>query len=362
MPGEGRNPHGDGTYIPILDGWRAIAIFLVLAFHGLYNSDLTRSPHLQKLSEVTGRLGAFGVLIFFCISGNLITQRLLIETRMMGRLSLSAFYIKRAFRILPPLFVYLLAILLLFFLGSIKLEPRDWSAPLFIANYLQGSWYTSHFWSLSVEEHFYLFWPVCALVAGWRKSMWIGLAVICSVAVWRPWRLHHVASMAATLQHTDMRVDYIMCGAVLAIAMEVYPSSRLVLRRLGTLPGLTLLVVLLLGSTQVRRVDLRSLQAIVIALIVCASWVANEPFVGRVLGNRYLLFFGKLSYSLYIWQQLFLAPASEQYLRSPLLLPAKYLGAVLIAFLSFKYVEGPFIRYGRNVAKDVLNKRREQPA
>jgi peptidoglycan/LPS O-acetylase OafA/YrhL len=220
------NPHGDGRYIPILDGWRAVAIILVLMFHGLLHVNPNGNGHLQKLIDLSGRTGALGVLVFFCISGYLITQRLVAESRGTGIFSARNFYIKRVFRILPPLALYLLCIGALALLGVIHLVPRDWSAVCFLANYLQGSWHTTHFWSLSVEEHFYLFWPFCILLFGWRRAMWIGVALVVAVAVWRPWELHHHfgAERSAYLQHTDMRLDYIMMGSVLALALQFYPS------------------------------------------------------------------------------------------------------------------------------------------
>ncbi len=344
-----RNPHGDGRYIPILDGWRAVAILLVLLFHGLYNSDTSGNSRLSAMAVIAGRTGALGVLVFFCISGYLITQRLLAESRLTGSFSLRSFYIKRAFRILPPLAVYLIVAVALYLTGVIALRGGDWSAPFFLANYYKGSWYTSHFWSLSVEEHFYLFWPICAILVGWRRAMGVGLALILVVALWRPWELHHVASPAGTLQHTDMRIDYIMMGAVVALATEFYPWAVNILKLLGSALGLTVLFLLLLASTRPAPVDLRSVQAILLTLIVCASTVADAPLVRFLLTNRPMLFLGKMSYSLYVWQQLFLGRSASNFWDSASLLPLKYAAALLTAYVSYQFVERPFIRYGRTI-------------
>jgi peptidoglycan/LPS O-acetylase OafA/YrhL len=346
---EERNPHGDGRYIPMLDGWRAVAILLVLLFHGMYNSDLAGHPWLTGLAVMAGRTGALGVLVFFCISGYLITKRLLLESRLLGMFSIRSFYIKRAFRILPPLAVYLFVAVALYFGGIIALRSGDWSALVFLSNYYKGSWYTSHFWSLSVEEHFYLFWPICAVALGWRRAMWVGVALICAVAVWRPWRLQHVISQAGTLRHTDMRIDYILMGAVVALATEFYPWTITVLKWLGRSSGLTVLFLLLLVSTRSTSLDTRTVQAVLLTLIVCASTVANAPLARLVLTNRPVLFLGKVSYSLYVWQQLFLGRTGSTFWDSPYMLPTKYVGALLTAWASYRFVEKPFIRYGRNV-------------
>ena len=344
-----RNPHGDGRYIPILDGWRGVAILLVLLFHGMYNSHLAGHPWLSALGLLAGRTGALGVLVFFCISGYLITQRLLLESRSLGMFSLRSFYIKRAFRILPPLVAYLFVLVALYFAGIIALRSGDWSALVFLSNYHSGSWYTSHFWSLSVEEHFYLFWPICAVMLGWRRAMWVGVALIGAVAVWRPWRLQHVTSQARTLQHTDMRVDYILMGAVVALVIEFYPWATTILKWLGRSWGLAVLFLLLLASTRTTSLDLRTVQAILLTLIVCASTVADAPLPRLVLTNRPILLLGKVSYSLYVWQQLFLGKTGSTFWDSPSMLPAKYVGALFAAWASYRFVEKPFIRYGRTI-------------
>jgi peptidoglycan/LPS O-acetylase OafA/YrhL len=344
-----QNPHGDGKYLPVLDGWRAVAIILVLLFHGFYNSKLKGYPRLENFGELTGRTGALGVLVFFCISGYLITQRLLAESRTTGMFSLRAFYIKRIFRILPPLVTYLLVALGLYWLGIIRLNVCDWAAPLFLTNYISGgSWFTSHFWSLSVEEHFYLFWPCCVLIVGWRRAMWAGIFLISAIAVWRPWKLAHVTHQAGTLQHTDMRLDYILMGAIVALLTAFYPRTVILFKRIGTPPGLLTLFLLLLLSTSRSRVDLRSLQAILLTLIVCASTIADSRFIRWLLTGAPVLFVGRISYSLYVWQQLLLAPSSNPFWSSPLALPLKFAAALLVAYISFRFVEKPFIRYGRS--------------
>ncbi len=345
------NPHGDGSYIPMLDGWRAVAIALVLLFHGFFNSDLTGFDWIRPLANLSGRTGALGVLVFFAISGYLITTRLLVEARRNGNISLRAFYIKRVFRILPPVVLYLLVLLAFFLCGLISLKSGDWAALAFLSNYIQGSWYTSHFWSLSVEEHFYLFWPLCLIVAGWHRAMWIGITLIILVGVWRPWKLAHLTSgsKARTLQHTDMRLDYIMMGCVVALLIEFYPVFLHWLRLMGSAIGLLFLFAVLLLSTHPFAADLRSLQALILTLIVCASSTTNPPWLRFLLTNPVVLFIGKISYSLYIWQQLFLGPSRYSAIASPLALPVKFAVSAAVAYLSYRFVEKPFIQYGRRL-------------
>jgi len=343
--------HGRGEHIPILDGWRAVAIILVLLFHGLMNSDVNGKPIFHALAAVSGRTGALGVLIFFCISGYLITRRLRDESRVHGTFSIRTFYIKRVFRIVPPLALYLLVILALFAAGVISLRAGDWMAPIFLTNYFAGSWYTAHFWSLSVEEHFYLFWPLCVIVAGWHRAMWVGGALILAVAIWRPWELHHVTGQARALQHTDMRLDYIMMGCVAALAIDFYPVVAQAFRRLGSNLGLLTLFFALIVSTRPSLIDLRSVQAAILTLMICGSSLANSRIPKLLLANPFMLFIGKISYSLYIWQELFLGETNYPFLRTPLALPVKLVVVFAVAVLSYRFVERPFMEYGRSAAR-----------
>jgi len=343
--------HKKGEYIPILDGWRAVAILLVLLFHGLLYTDKAGSAYLSPLSYFAGRTGALGVLVFFCISGYLITTKLLWDSSVRSSFSIRAFYIKRIFRILPPLATYLIVSAILSAAGLITLAVGDWSAPLFLRNYLPGSWYTAHFWSLSVEEHFYLFWPACVILSGWRRAMWIGLFLIVIVGIWRPWELQHVMNQARALQHTDMRLDYIMMGCVVALASTFYPITARILRALGSALGLIALVLALVFTTVPRHVDIRSIQAIIITLLVCGSAAADSQLPRLLLANPVMLFIGRISYSLYIWQQLFLGPQSRPFLRSPAALPIKLAAIIVVASLSYYFIEKPSIAYGRTLLR-----------
>jgi peptidoglycan/LPS O-acetylase OafA/YrhL len=352
------NPHGEGSYIPALDGWRAIAIALVMSFHGLFNTDVSGRPLLAAVQKLSARTGSLGVLIFFAISGYIITSRLYAESNG-GPISLRVFYTKRVFRILPPMTQYLLVLVALYLAHVITLQRRDWFAPIFLTNYFPGSWYIRHFWSLSVEEHFYMVWPLCIVLAGWRRALWVGVFIVGVVAVWRPWQLAHlvgsmndpvyVEARGVLLSHTEMRLDYIMMGCIIALMLRFYPGTHRWLHAAGSGVGMVCLLVLLVLSTREQLVDTRTLQAVVIALMVCGSSLTKTWFSTRVLGNRYLLFLGKLSYSLYLWQELFLADSGVAWLRSPLALPLKFAVAIGVACLSYNFVEKPLIRVGRRV-------------
>ncbi len=335
-----------GEYLPILDGWRGVAIGLVLLFHAEWTTTLSTAGAAGRLIEIIDRAGTLGVLVFFAISGYLITGKLVAEAQTLGSFSVRNFYIKRVFRILPPVLAYLLVLVVLQSVHFLKLAPGDWGSALFVSNYVSPSFFTSHFWSLSVEEHFYVLWPVCLLLAGWRRSLWIGCGVIVAVGLWRPWVLHHTALPADALRRTDIRMDYIMMGCVVALAVGFYPWAGRTLQRLSSPLGLGLLLVLL-GLTGLHLpVDPRSLQAACITLLVCASAHSTSGVVGRVLGNPALRYVGRVSYSLYIWQQVVFFSGAGRY-KSPELLPLKFGIAALLALGSYYWIERPCIRLGR---------------
>src|ERR1700689_5076995 len=181
------------TYIPTLDGWRAVSIGLVIMHHSEVRCNL---PVLGALLHAVSNFGEVGVEVFFAISGLLICSRLLEEESRSGQISVRGFYVRRAFRILPAALFFLLVIAILAAFHVIPLLALDWFGALFffrnyvmLIEYLHHSplamhWYTGHFWSLSMEEHFYLILPA-VLVVFKRTRRWViaGMAIAC--ALWR---------------------------------------------------------------------------------------------------------------------------------------------------------------------------------
>lgn len=204
------------TYIPTLDGWRALAILGVIVAHG---SDAIFCPagiHPSRLFFDLTRHGSLGVDIFFGISGLLICGRLLEEEEQLGKISLASFYIRRTFRILPPALTYLATIAVLAALGSIVVRPWEWlSCVFFFRNYVyagQFFWYTAQFWSLAVEEHFYLVFPAILLLCGSRRARWVVVALALLVAAWRSFDfrerwLWSALPGASFYERTDIRFD-----------------------------------------------------------------------------------------------------------------------------------------------------------
>lgn len=313
------------NYFPTLDGWRAVAILAVLCCHAGWPTAAI-APY-----------GAMGVSVFFALSGFLITRRLMDE----GRVDLAAFYRRRAFRILPPIVAYLAVLWLLGIRGPLL------ASLLFVRNYVTPTapqaWYTGHFWSLAIEEHFYLLWPALLVLAGFRRARWIAPGLALAVAVWRTadmrygWIGHLNPALHGSLARTDYRLDTLLCGCAVALLWED------VFRRFGG-SAVALLAVAAAVCCQVwTPPGYLTMVAALMGLLPAATVARPGSWLGRLLELPLLMWVGRISYSLYIWQQLFLAPGSTGLWR----LPAIF----LCAAVSYYAIERPIIALGRRAPK-----------
>ncbi|MGH9877071.1 MAG: acyltransferase family protein [Nitrososphaerales archaeon] len=214
--------------IPCLDGLRAISITLVLILHlGI--------PYYVIPSGIFGyiSLGHLGVMIFFTISGYLITGLLLRELESDGRINLIRFYFRRTLRIFPPYyFLVLVYIIAIQAIGWIQLAPREAVHMLtYTSNYYpERVWEASHFWSLAVEEQFYLLWPATLLLLGKRWGLWAALLLILLCPLLRTGFFHLFPEMLSDIRYrTEMCADSIAVGCLLAgkhELLKLYPLAR----------------------------------------------------------------------------------------------------------------------------------------
>jgi peptidoglycan/LPS O-acetylase OafA/YrhL len=335
-------PSGPRRYIPTLDGWRAIAILLVVFHHD--------GPHrLGWLS--TGWAywhGATGVDIFFAISGLLICTLLLDEEADTGRIHLGQFYLRRAFRILPAAMTYLLVVALLCGAGVISAVHRsEWFGSLFFYRNFQinvpATWYTNHFWSLSVEEHFYFFLPGLLVLIPRRRAavlLGLGLTALAAGTV-----VHHFHDFSVPFPFTDFRLGALLLPAATAVALRNDKVRRAAARLLQPLPVILLTMA---AITWLHWMTFAILPFFMVALV--ASTVLNPGGVaGAALESAPLRFIGKRSYSLYLWQQLFMVGHFRPGLYDFALQrwPWSLACAFLCACLSYSFVEQPLIRAGR---------------
>mgnify|MGYP001017148469 FL=1 len=296
--------------IPSLDGIRAISVGLVLVAHAGFGWAVP---------------GGLGVTIFFFLSGYLITTLLISEHRRAGSIDLKAFYIRRFLRLSPALYVTLAITHVLVGLGWLGggVSAAGIAAQmLYFTNYFilffdpllqQIPGGTSILWSLAVEEHFYLLFPlalVCALRA--RRSpmmhLSIGIAIVClAVLIWRC-VLIFVFEVDAlrTYYATDTRIDAILFGCLLAsisAARWALPDHLDLERRLHTLflCGIVGILATLLVRNAAFRETLRySLQGLFLIPIFVYLISNPQSVYGQVLNSRVMKEIGQRSYTIYL--------------------------------------------------------------
>jgi peptidoglycan/LPS O-acetylase OafA/YrhL len=304
-----------------------------------------------------------GVSVFFALSGFLITRRLMEEWRAAGRISLGNFYIRRAFRILPPILVYLAAVSLLGFgLHLIPMDRRQLAASLFFyRNYLTApvtqAWYTGHFWSLAVEEHFYLIWPVLLWWVGLRRARWLAPAMALAVGIWRwvdaryDWIGRLDPALRGSVARTDYRLDILLFGCALALLWDDPRAQALWQRIGGSTMALGAAAAAVCCQVWTPPAYL-TLMAILMALLPAATVARPQSWLGRVLELPLLAWVGRMSYSLYIWQQLFL-PASELPQRPGIWQrgPWNLIAVFGCAALSYYLVERPAMAFGKRLLR-----------
>ncbi|AWN35454.1 acyltransferase family protein [Methylobacterium radiodurans] len=289
--------------IPGLDGIRAVAVLVVMLGHyGL------------------GRIvpGGLGVTIFFFLSGFLITTLLLRESDASGRIDLRNFYVRRFLRLAPELTVFVLVTgALALVLGKV-IRPAELLAALFyVTNYYhlaQGmcietcaDWHS--LWSLAVEEHFYLIFPLVLILNGSapRRLLLILSAVLLISPVWRA-----VVEASGrfdpewTYKASDARFDSIAYGAWLAVVFARFPAWLVRVRDRGV-PLLALAGLLMLLSLTIRdpmfRATLRyTLQGVALGLLFVVLYASarGAPLLS-VLEWRPLRWIGQVSYGAYLW-------------------------------------------------------------
>ena len=353
---------GKSSYIPTLDGWRAIAILAVLGYH-------SPALHLGPLNtEALHNYGSQGVDLFFAISGLLICTRLLVEEQRSGSISLKSFYLRRLFRILPPALVFLLVVAILGLLHIIPNPLPDWLAALFsVRNYYHAQhiagppdpgWYTGHFWSLAIEEHFYLFLPGL-LVLFPRRRRTILVALILFFTIWQ------AIFRDGWPPRTDLRIDALLIPAFLAILLR---SERVVAwfrRWLYPIVAIILLAAALAAIVKFSVVldPVKPLIKIVYPLLILSTILRPQGWLGRILELPFLRWIGHISYSIYLWQQLFFLDAREMganFAAWPLgpiqHLPWNLIAVFLAATLSYYCVEKPLVKVSHRLANRLKSK------
>lgn len=323
--------------IPALDGLRGISIALVIFSHVLQTYGWTQSvPFAWRLVP-----GATGVSVFFAISGYLISTLLLREQNSFGKVSLRGFYFRRFFRIVPAYLVYLAAVATLTANGMLTVEWLHFGyALIYVTNYIPVNWALLHTWSLSVEEQFYLLYPVLFIWSRRPTLFWILLAtLLISILARLGNQVLGVWPLDATYSF-EGRADELAFGCLVALFQHHASAQQQVHWGRAGLPASAALMVIAIALPlgTFRTLFFNTLIGASVGLIIHACTSQPCHWLTRLLENQVLRSLGLMSYSLYLWQQIWLAKELE------MSLPAALAGTLLCGVLSYWFVEKTFLR------------------
>jgi peptidoglycan/LPS O-acetylase OafA/YrhL len=343
------------AYRPHLDGLRAVAVYLVVLFHA---------------GSSAFRGGYIGVDVFFVLSGYLVTQLLLRDVQGRGSIRFGRFYARRFRRLLPAAFVALIVTAVVFTAIAAPAEVADTVGSFKAAFLYSTNWYFIHqstgyfganvganpvlqFWSLAVEEQFYLVWPlaiggVFVLTrrmdrARQTRLIQIGVAVLAvASAVWALSLRHSDPNRA--YYGTDARAYELLAGALIAL-VPAFAASALRFRRsmrIATVVSVMALVVI--GSSWVHLDAIE--RGIAVTLVTCVLLVAIEAADGgvvkRALSTRPAVYLGRVSYGTYLWHWLVILVIVRSFELSTIsTIGITCLVATALASLSYELLEQP---------------------
>jgi peptidoglycan/LPS O-acetylase OafA/YrhL len=329
-------------HLPSLDGLRAISISLVLLGH------LSGTRRFVNVDLGIGDYSHLAVIVFFVISGFLITRLMLSERLRNGYVSLKRFYARRALRLFPAMYTYVACVCLLWVLGVLQLHARDiWHAVTYTVNFLPDrAKPIGHLWSLSNEEQFYLLWPCTFVLLGPRRAGWVAAGTILFGPIARACaRLFLTGTPYGDLPMFPMVADSIAIGCLLANIGGWLEQKNWYLQLFRPAYSIGLLA-LLLGINRYMDYTIVSVFGttvinISIAILIHRCVYRPDDWIGRVLNWKPIVFVGALSYSLYLWQQLFLNRESSAWINT---FPQNLIFAIAAALASYFLLEKPLLK------------------
>lgn len=338
-------------YRPEVDGLRCIAVMLVVLHH----------------LKVPGFSGGFvGVDVFFVISGYLITT-IIMEDIKNDAFTFGAFYKRRVIRLAPAYFTVIFATGIVALLLMLPAELEKFAASslystFFAANFYMwdavggyfgtGSHVTPllHLWSLSVEEQFYLVWPVALLMLskliGARFMITVAIVAVCLGLIVSEYGALNFPAAAYYLMPT--RAFELMIGAVLAFVPAVFLDR--VPRNIRVLLGLVGLSLIVSGnvgfSEETWFPGFNALVPCTGALLLLAFVRSNDPVLGKLMAARPAAGIGKISYPAYLWHWPIIAFLNLQLVEiTPLISLAVIFATFILAALTYHFIEKPVTRF-----------------
>lgn len=343
--------------IPSLDGLRAVAIGLVVLSHVAFTS---AAPRPLADAAASLHVGALGVRVFFVLSGFLITGLLLEERTRLGGIRLGRFWLRRTLRIFPPYYVYLAVVFAAAAAGWLYV-PRTAAihAVTYTTDYAHlTAWATGHGWSLSVEEQFYLLWPLALAFIDVGGAAALAAACVVAVPLVRLAYFFWAPDALRPEFRFECVADSLAVGCLLAMWRERLWARdwyrRVVRSRWMALAPIAVLALASLDKHP--RVGFSigiPLQNVAIALLLDRYVRLPESRIGRVLNARPVVAVGLLSYSIYLWQQPFFDPAAPPWMTAT---PWNLAFVAAAALASYWLVERPALHWRRRIERGLEKK------
>jgi peptidoglycan/LPS O-acetylase OafA/YrhL len=356
-------------YRPELDGLRFFAFLAVYVHHtatfGTQGTHHNLPDWLGNALGSIGESGAFGVDFFFVLSAYLVTELLLRERDLRGAVDVRAFYVRRMLRIWPLYFVYLLVARALAYV--VPGERLPWLHVLAYALF-SGNWaYTlapvptvaGPLWSVSVEEQFYILWPLAMRRAPLRRMAVIAVGIVAVGIAIRIALGIHGLNDPWVQKNSFARIDGLAAGILLAVALhgrsapQIAPWVRwcMLAGAVATLVAIGHSFNLIHGPPLVWRMALGWPLAAAASAVILVAVLGDSGPIGWLLRLGPVVYLGRISYGLYIWHQVGLL-AVAQYFPHHTAASKDWIGhfvvglpvTVALAALSYRFVEQPFLR------------------
>lgn len=280
-----------------------------------------------------------------------------------GFISLRSFYIRRIFRILPAAYAYLGLIALLSAAGLLAVSNGDLSrAAFFYSNYIEpNSWFVGHFWSLAIEEHFYLLWPPILLIVGRKRAVWACITLILVSLVLRYLALDNLPEGSDLPGYTQFRLDALMFPCILAVLLRNPEKAKWFANAMKPLAWMSVIGVLLAGiALGVVLPDWRDphrmVQSAPLPVLVATTVLRPTDWFARLLQIRPIEYLGRISYAIYLWQQLvfglppLLGFRKETGTQMFLLTLTVVALIIILAVATRRWIEEPMIALGRKMS------------
>ena len=300
--------------------------------------------------------GFLGVNVFFVISGFLITTLLINEEKKFGQVNVLKFLARRTFRIFPAYYFLLIVYAVLCFMGVMNISPLSWVTSIFYSKYFNYyfDWYTGSAWSLGVEEHFYLLYIFIFPLKGKFRSFFVAILILIIplirlyIAQFYDVRVHHELTFYS-------KADAVGWGCLIALKREWFLSK---LRQYFQLVfNISILGVIFCSylpnylffklpfqdfpylNYSIQQFIQNTVEDILISIVILYSVFGSELLWFKFLNSKVMNWLGLMSYSIYLWQQIFTYGKGWWSL-----FPLNLLFILIAALISYHLIEKPFLR------------------